>query len=102
MEFEDVSGDILVRDANGVDHERSSEQRLHIGAELGFWQTTTGNHILNARVGAHRGLLSYGVELNLFSALRIVYTSYEDDFGHADQEELHTFDAVQITIGFGF
>ena len=58
--------------------------------------------MLNARVGSHRGRAAFGFELNLFSGLRILYTEYGDNFGHEDDKDLHDFEAVQISIGFGF
>ncbi|MCH9044619.1 MAG: hypothetical protein IIA40_00770 [SAR324 cluster bacterium] len=103
VELEDATGAIKVRDPlDGLDHDRSTTQRLHAGAELGIWRTSTGNNVLNARVGSHRGRAAFGFELNLFSALRILYTQYGDNFGHEDAKELHEFEAVQISFGFGF
>jgi hypothetical protein len=100
-EFEDVSGAIKVRDpADGMDHDRSTVQRGHYGVELGIWETSTRNHVINLRAGAHRGLFSSGVEINLFSGLRLIYTQYQDNYGHETSKDLHPFQAFQLSIGF--
>lgn len=102
-EMEDVTGEIVVRDPlTSTDYDRSTGQRLHYGAELGFWETSTGNHILNVRVGNHRGLATSGFELNLFSGMRIIYTRYKDDFGYEDNPDVQTFEAAQISLGYAF
>ncbi len=101
-EYEDLSGTIKVQDAGGTDHSRSTAQRLHLGAELGFWETSTGNNVLNLRLGSNRGLATYGMELNLWSVFRLVYTRYKDDFGYDAVKDVHEFQAIQLTLGIGF
>jgi hypothetical protein len=106
VQAEDVTGAIPVSEQVSpgvfVDHDRSSTQRLHYGAELGIWATSTGNHILNFRLGQNRGLNSTGFELNLFSGMRLLYTRYQDDFGWDGQKDKHTFQAAQLSLGFAF
>jgi len=102
-EVEDVTGEIMVFDPiDGLEHERGTKQRSHYGVEVGMFSTTTGNNILNVRVGAHRGFLSYGYELNLFSAFRLIYTNYRENLGHSDAQDLHDYDLYQLSLGFGF
>ena len=108
VQAEDVTGALPVSEevppGSGtiVNHDRSTTQRLHYGAEVGFWETSTGNNIINLRAGKNRGYNTTGFELNLFSGLRIVYTRYQDDFGWDGQTEKHTFQAAQVTLGFAF
>jgi hypothetical protein len=101
-EMEDITDAIQVRDATGTDHGRTQKQRMHFGLELGLWETATGNNILNARMGAHRGFLSLGVELNIFSGMRLLYTKYTDNFGDVSTQDLHDFVAIQLSFGFAF
>lgn len=101
VELEDVTGAIKIRDSSGLDHDRSQSQRLHAGAELGFWETTTGNHVLNVRVGSYRGQPTTGLEINLWSGLRLVYTAYTEDFGSGDAADRHELHAYQLTLGIG-
>ena len=102
LEMEDVTGAVKVRDSLGTDHNRSPNQRMHFGMEAGFWETSQGNHILNVRVGNHRGQPTSGVEINLWSAFRILYTRYKEDVGWVDAPDVHTYQAAQISVGFGF
>ncbi|HKI97965.1 MAG TPA: hypothetical protein VKB51_05775 [bacterium] len=102
VQEDDITGAIKVRDSSSVDHARSTKQRLHMGAELGFWETATGNNILNVRVGNNRGGTTSGFELNLFSGFRLLYTRYKDDFGYSGTPDPHTFQAVQLTLGLAF
>ena len=105
-EVEDLTGAIKVCDpctiGARVDHDRTNKQRFHFGAELGLFETETGNNVFNARIGAHRGFLSFGYELNLFSFFRIVYTKYRDNLGHESRQDLHDFEAWQFSLGWGF
>jgi hypothetical protein len=101
--YEDVSGVTKAKaPVAGTYDTRSTGQRLHLGAEMGFWETSTGNNVLNVRVGNNRGLLSYGTELNLWSVFRLVYTHYQDDYGNKNEKDPHEFQAFQLTLGIGF
>lgn len=102
VSMDDVTGAVKVTDASGVDHKRSTKQRLHMGAEVGLFETTTGNNILNLRVGNNRGGATAGFELNLFSGFRILYTRYKDDYGYSGTPEPHVFQTVQLSVGLGF
>ncbi len=101
-EMEDITDAAKVRDSTGTDYGRTQKQRLHLGLEVGMFATATGNNMLNARVGLHRGFLSYGAELNLFSGLRLLYIKYKDNWGSVSAQELHDFVAVQLSIGLAF
>lgn len=101
FEYEDVTNAVKIRDL-GTDHSRTVTQRLHYGVELGIWETSTGNNVLNVRYGRNRGGLTYGAEINLWSALRIAYVNYEDDFGYDGKADVHKFQALQATLGIGF
>jgi hypothetical protein len=106
VEETDVSGAIPVSENLGsgviVNHDRNPGQRFHAGAELGFWETSTGNHVLNLRVGKNRNGNTTGFELNLFSGMRILYTRYQDDFGWDGKPDKHSFQAAQVSLGFAF
>lgn len=101
-ELEDITDAVQVRDSTGTDRGRTQKQRLHFGMELGFFETATGNNILNARLGAHRGFLSVGAELNLFSGMRLLYTKYTDNFGDVSTQDVHDFVAIQLSFGLAF
>lgn len=101
FELEDLGDSITIRDDTGEDHKRSVTQRAHYGAEYGIWETAFGNHILNIRAGMNRGQPTYGAEINLFSGLRIAYTRFQDDRGHADESDI-TPVLNQFHVGFGF
>ncbi|MCH8074566.1 MAG: hypothetical protein IIC64_01970 [SAR324 cluster bacterium] len=101
-EMEDITDAAKVRDANGNDYGRTQKQRLHAGLEVGLFETATGNNVLNARVGLHRGFLSWGAELNLFSGMRLLYTKYKENFGSVSAQDLHDFVAFQLSFGLAF
>jgi hypothetical protein len=102
-EVEDLLSAVKVTDpVTGLPEVRSLTQRSHLGAELGFWEVATGNHVLNVRVGSNRGQPTYGYEINLWNGLRLEYIRYKDDLGTAKHPEVHTFDAVHLGLGFGF
>lgn len=103
FEIEDVGDSITIRDDTGDDHKRSVTQRIHYGAEYGLWETSFGNHVLNVRAGMNRGQLAYGAEINLWSGLRIAFTRYQDDLGHADESDVTpVLSQAHVGIGFGF
>ncbi|MDH4225367.1 MAG: hypothetical protein OEW12_06950 [Deltaproteobacteria bacterium] len=81
---------------------RSLAQRTHYGAELGLFQTTTGNHIFSVRGGYNRGLPVYGAEINLFSVLRVAYVHFQDDWGYKGAPARTKTTALHVGIGFGF
>jgi hypothetical protein len=108
-EWEDVTGEVLVYDpTDGQNHKRSQTQRLHAGMELGLWKTSTGNNAFSARVGSHRGFISYGAEINIdlpFIPLplpRLVYTKYKDNFGYDGTQDLHEFETLTLAIVVSF
>lgn len=117
-ELEDATGAIKVHDpddcptmigASGnasctddTTYDRSLAQRTHYGAEFGIWQMPTGNYLVAARAGSHRGLPTWGWELNLFNVVRAAYTRYKDDFGHEDNEDVREFDAAMVSVGFAW
>lgn len=102
VSMDDVTGAIKVQDGTGVDHKRSTQQRMHMGAEVGLFETTTGNNILNLRIGENRGGATSGFEINLFSGMRLIYTRYKDDYGYSGHPDQHSFQTVQLSLGFGF
>jgi len=103
FEIEDLGDSISIRDDTGQDHKRSVMQRTHYGAEYGIWETAFGNHILNIRAGMNRGQLTYGAEINLWSGLRIAFTRFQDDLGHADETDITPVQSqAHVGIGFAF
>ena len=101
-EMEDITDAAKVRDSSGTDYGRTQKQRLHAGLEIGLFKTATGNNIFNGRVGLHRGFLSWGAELNLFSGMRLLYTKYKENFGSVSAQDLHDFVAFQLSFGLAF
>ncbi|HEX7926479.1 MAG TPA: hypothetical protein VF678_02740 [bacterium] len=91
----------ITRTQSCVNQPRSLLQRTHIGGELGFWRTPTGNNILNLRAGNNRGYFTYGAEVNLW-ALRILYAKGADNLGWQDSPDKFDFTAYQIGFGFAW
>lgn len=91
----------LSRTQTCVNQPRSLLQRTHIGGELGFWRTPTGNNVLSLRAGNNRGYFTYGAELNLW-ALRILYAKGADNLGWQDSPDKFDFTAYQIGFGFAW
>ncbi|MDH4120731.1 MAG: hypothetical protein OEV94_03415 [Deltaproteobacteria bacterium] len=85
-----------------TNHKRSPFLKSHVGMELGFWRTTTGNHILNLRGGLNRGQPTYGWELNLWSTIRLGYVFYGDNQGW-DKNPIVTKNTYAFAaMGLGF
>lgn len=102
-ELEDVSKKLKIYNRiSGLSNVRSTKQRLHLGAELGFFKIATGNHLANVRWGINRGLNTYGLELNVWHGTRLVYTKFQTDLGDETQSKNHAHDGILLSIGFGF
>lgn len=101
LDMEDISKKLLVDLGNGT-KERSLAQRMHFGIEMGVKTQSTGNHLFNLRIGSNRGLFTWGVELNLFSVLRIIYTRWQDDLGNKEQKIKRRYNSAGIVVGFEF
>jgi hypothetical protein len=101
-EYEDATGAAQVYDpALLASFDRSTAQKLHLGAELGFWATGAGNNVLSVRFGNNRGQATYGAELNLWF-FRLLYARYKDDVGYDGAPAVHAFRVVQASVGLGF
>jgi hypothetical protein len=101
-EAEDVSGEIKVQDANGVNQPRAQEQHFHGGIEAGVIKTPTGNNLFSLRAGSNRGYLTYGAELNLWGFLRAVYTNGTDNLGYKGSPTIFRFEAYQLALGIAY
>lgn len=117
-EIEDVSGALKVTDrgsgANAtlsctdlartetcVNQPRTLLQRSHLGAEIGFWRTPTGNNIISLRAGNNRGYFTYGWEINLW-ALRLLYARGADNLGWKDSNDKFDFTGYQVGVALAW
>ncbi len=103
-EMHDISGEVK-RPRSPTDRslvKRSVKQRMHYGAELGIVELATGDFLLALRAGANQGNATMGAELNLFHILRVSYTKWSEDVGHAETKDLREYEAVFVSLGAGF
>src|SRR3972149_5130279 len=104
FELEDVDAKVLVDNPSGTGQGvRNVVQRSHYGVEYGIWDTAFGSHVLNFRAGYNRGLITWGLEVNVFSGFRLAVATYRDDLGN-DSANLYTdlITAAQVSIGVAF
>lgn len=80
---------------------RSLLQRTHLGAEIGFWRTPTGNNIISLRAGNNSGYFTYGAELN-FWIVRLLYARGAENLGWKDNTDKFDFTAYQAGVALAW
>ena len=80
-----------------------NSNRLHIGAEFGFWPFDTSSSAIAIRLGSNQGNQTIGFELNpliFFKALTLQYAEYTIIKGSRFGEMKEKRKVFQINLGF--
>ena len=80
-----------------------NSNRLHIGAEFGFWPFNTSSSAIALRFGSNQGNQTFGFELNpliFFKALTLQYAEYTITKGDTLGEIKEKRKVFQINLGF--
>ena len=80
-----------------------NSNRLHIGAEFGFWPFDTSSSAIALRFGSNQGNQTIGFELNpliFFKALTLQYAEYTITKGDILGEIKEKRKVFQINLGF--
>ncbi len=76
-------------------------KRSHFGMELGYFVERKTFGLLNFRVGANQGLLTYGMEMNFIFGRTIVlgYTYFQEDLGDGSTKKVVKNNVYYVSFG---
>ncbi len=94
IELEDITSAI---EQDGA--KRSFGQRTRFGVAAGIIPLPFGGNLINLGIGRYQGVATNGVEINLFTIIRLGYSNWGFDSGNKNNRKPHKEKTYKASIG---